>query len=64
MLVAINPAGPVHTVFNCMSPSVKAGLNTTVQVRGMSVPIGLIGFDMLLVTTTDVGAGTVKSIDL
>ena len=47
MLVVINPAGPVHTVFTVTGIS-TAGLNSTVQVRVTADPIGRMGLGMLL----------------
>ena len=57
MLVVINPAGPVHTVFTVTGRS-TAGLKSTVQVRVTVDPTGRIGLTGTLVIFTEVGAGT------
>ena len=62
MLVVLNPAGPVHTVFTVTGTS-TAGLNSmcTVQFRVTSDPTGCTGLGgtVLLDNVTEVGAGTV-----
>ena len=57
MLVVINPAGPVHIVFN-ISDIPSTGLNSTEQVRVTLDPTGRMGLGLLLVTVTEDGAGT------
>ena len=59
VLVVLNPAGPVHTVFTVTGTS-TAGLNSTVQVRVTGDPTGRIGLGRSLVTLTEVGAGTAR----
>ena len=59
VLVVINPAGPVHTVFTITETSTD-GLNSTTQVRVTIDPIGRIGLALLLVILTDKGSGTVQ----
>ena len=48
MVVVINPAGPVHTVFTVTGTS-TAGLNITVQVRVTADPTAMV----LLVIVTE-----------
>ena len=57
VLVVLNPAGPVHTVFTVTGTS-TAGLNSTVQVRVTLDPIGKTGLSEFVVIVTELGAGT------
>ena len=57
----LNPAGPDHTVITVTGTSTST-LNSTLQVRVTSDPIGRMGLTELLATVTDVGAGTVRSL--
>ena len=57
MLVAINPAGPAHTVFTVTGTS-TTGLNSTVQVRVTLDPIGIMGVSELVFKVTDFGGET------
>lgn len=59
MLVIINPAGPVHTVFTVTGIS-TAGLKYTVHIRVIEEPIGRIGLRTLLDTITKMGDGTAR----
>ena len=57
MLVVINTAGPVHTVFTITGTS-TTGLNSTVQVRVTSDPTGWMGLTgSLEITTIGIGTG-------
>ena len=51
VVVFLNPAGPVHTVFTVTGTS-TAGLNTTVQVRVTADPMTMV---LLLMVTFGVG---------
>lgn len=51
------PFGPVHTMFTVTGIS-TTGLNSTSQVKVTSDPTGRMGFGLLLVTSTEDGAGT------
>ena len=58
MLVVINPAGPVHTVFTVTGTS-TAGLNSTVHVRvTLGNTKGCMGLTGSLVIVTEFGGGT------
>ena len=59
MLVAVNPFGPVHTVFKITGTS-TAGPNSTctMQVRLTADPMGRTGLGGADLHLTDVGAGT------
>ena len=57
VLVVLNPAGPVHTMFTVTGTS-TAGLNSTVQVRVTVDPIGRMGISGILVIVTEFGDGT------
>ena len=57
VLVVINPAGPVTTVFS-VSDIPSTGLNSTMQVRVTLDPTGRMGLTWSLETDTDNGAGT------
>ena len=57
VLVVLNPAGPVHTVFTATGASTDE-LNSTVQVRVTSDPIGQVGLTGSLVIVTEFEAGT------
>ena len=58
-LVAVNPSGPVHTVFKVTGTS-TTGLDSmcTIQVRETAYPIGRTGLRVLLVSVTSEGVGT------
>ena len=58
VLVVLNPAGPVHTMFTVTGTS-TAGLNSTVQVRVTLDPIGKTGLSEFVVIVTELGAGTI-----
>ena len=57
VLEILNSAGPLHSVFTITETS-TAGLNSIVQVRLMFDPMGRMGLELLLVTTTESGPGT------
>ena len=59
VLLVINFAGPVHTMFTVTGTS-TAGLNSTVQVRLTLDPIGRTGLTRSLVTVTETGSGTIS----
>ena len=63
LLDSLKPAGPDHTVLTVNGTS-TAALNSTLQVRVTSDPTGRMGLTELLVTVTDVGAGTVRSLQI
>ena len=54
MLVVINPAGPVHTVFTVTGTSTD-GLNSTVQVRMTELPTVMMPDGLLVILTVGVG---------
>ena len=60
MLVSVDPASVVNTVFTTSIGTSTAGLNSTAQVRVTSDPKGGMGLGMLLDKATEVGAGTAK----
>ena len=62
MLVAINLAGPLSTVFTITELSI-AGFNIyTVQVRTTVDPIGRTGLGVLLDNLTETGPGTAEKL--
>ena len=60
MLVRVNPAGVVNTVFT-VTGTFTAELSSTAQVRVISDPKGGMGLGMLLDSVTEVGAGTIEN---
>ena len=57
VLVVINPAGPVHTVFTVTGISTD-GLNSTVQVRVTEPPTTMVPAWLLVILTA--GDGTAR----
>ena len=59
VVVVINPAGPVHTVFTVTGTSTD-GLNSTVQVRVTELPAVMTPDGLLVMLTVGVGTTETK----
>ena len=59
VLIVSKPSGPISNVLTVTGTS-TAGFKITVHVTATSAPIGRMGLTGLLVTLTEVGAGTIE----